>query len=193
MNPDPRGKPDDHPRHSWIDPRLTAGPSVIAGRGILAARPIKAGETVMIWGGVKVSKRDWREQDFHAQSATPFDDDTYLARPIGDRHESIDDYLNHSCDPSAWLAGAVTVVARRDIRAGEEVTVDCATWDADETWPYLEEGGPCRCGSRLCRKDLTPRDWTRPELQARYAGHFSPYIEKKIRESAAVKPSSERS
>ena len=138
----------------------------------------------MIWGGVRISKNECRDEEVHPQSTIALDDDTYLARPIGDREDPIDDYLNHSCNPSAWLVDDLTGVARRDFKAGEEVTVDCATWDANAAWPYLDEGeGPCRCSSALCRSVLAPNDWMRPELQARYAGHFSPYIEKRIRSS----------
>lgn len=175
-----------YPPRGWADPRLTVGPSSIAGRGVVATRAVKAGEVVMIWGGVRVLKSEYRDEDVHPQSTVPLDDDAFLCRPIGDREEPVDDYLNHSCDPSAWLVDEVTVVARRDVKSGEEVTVDCATWDADAAWPYLEAGeGPCRCGSASCRKALAPDDWKQPELQARYAGHFSPYIEKRIRRGFA--------
>jgi hypothetical protein len=168
-------------RHSWVDSRLKIGPSSIVGNGVIAKEDIKEGEKLMVWGGVKVAKNDFSRKEFHVQSATPLDDEYYIARPISDEEESVDDYLNHSCDPSAWLVDEVTVVARRHIRAGEEITVDCATWDADEQWPYLDVGeGPCRCGKILCRNYLTPKDWMQPELQERYAGHFSPYIQAKI-------------
>ncbi len=34
--------------------------------------------------------------------------------------------LNHSCDSNLWMADEATVVARRDIAAGEELTLDYA-------------------------------------------------------------------
>lgn len=66
-------------------------------------------------------------------------------------------FLNHSCDPSAglrvnqtWTAAFVEVVARRDIHANKEVTVDYAateyTTAASET--------PCQCGAARCRGNL---------------------------------------
>ncbi len=169
-------------RHSWVDERLQVRPSLIAGQGIFAVSAIKTGEALMIWGGVVIPIASYNDDDFHPESIVQITDDAYLGRPIGDAEESADDYLNHSCDPNAWLTDEVTVVARRDIQAGEEITVDCATWDANEEWPYFDEGeGPCRCGSALCRGNLTSQDWRRPELQERYAGHFSPYIAGKMR------------
>lgn len=36
-------------------------------------------------------------------------------------------YRNHSCDPTLWHADAYTLVTRRAVDAGEELTVDYAT------------------------------------------------------------------
>ena len=69
------------------------------------------------------------------------------------------------------MADAVTVVARRDIRAGEEVTVDYALQTAQPV-PLVEM--PCACGAANCR------DWRLPSVQARYAGRFAPYINRRI-------------
>jgi SET domain-containing protein len=59
-----------------------------------------------------------------------------------------DRYLNHSCDPNAWLrysADRIELIARRPIRPGDEITLD-----------YLinNSGGnswPCHCGAARCR------------------------------------------
>ena len=72
-------------------------------------------------------------------------------------------------------ADAVTLVARRPIAAGEEVTVDYATHTADLPWSMT-----CSCGSPHCRRVVTHDDWRRPDVQARYAGHFSPFLNRRI-------------
>jgi uncharacterized protein len=38
----------------------------------------------------------------------------------------------------------------------------------------------CRCGGTGCRGTVTGADWHRADLQARYRGHFSPFIERRI-------------
>jgi hypothetical protein len=38
----------------------------------------------------------------------------------------------------------------------------------------------CKCGSTNCRRNLTGKDWQRPELQARYDGHFATFLADKI-------------
>jgi hypothetical protein len=59
----------------------------------------------------------------------------------------------------------------------EEVTMDYAMHFADPHWMMKQ---PCRCGSRLCRGQITGNDWMLDELQKRYAGHFSPFLNKRI-------------
>ncbi len=78
--------------------------------------------------------------------------------------------INHSCDPNGWLEG-LDLVARRPIEAGEEITMDYATFIA-ETGASFE----CRCEAECCRGTITPHDWELPELRHRYAEHCSPYI-----------------
>ncbi len=154
---------------SWIHPRLEARPSPIAGRGLFAATPIRADEPVMIWGGEVVER--WRK------GCVAIAEDRYLADPE-DGVTGLDDLINHSCDPNLWMQDEVTLIARRDIAAGEELTGDYAMWEADEGWA---SGWRCRCGRARCRGVVTGRDWRSAELQERYRHHFSPFVNRRIR------------
>ena len=51
-------------------------------------------------------------------------------------------YGNHSCDPSMWHVDPTTIATRRDVRAGEELTIDYAT---QTIHPEFELD--CKCGS----------------------------------------------
>ena len=94
-----------------------------------------------------------------------------------------DDYsINHSCDSNMWMKDEVTLIARRDIAAGEEVTMDYAMHFADPNWTMRNT---CSCGSPLCRGTITGRDWMLKELQERYRDHFSPLINRRITKLAA--------
>jgi hypothetical protein len=42
--------------------------------------------------------------------------------------------MNHSCDANLWMGDEVTVVARCDIAAGEELTQDYALYTASPTF-----------------------------------------------------------
>lgn len=62
-------------------------------------------------------------------------------------------YLSHGCDPNAALdMTAFTLVARRDIAAGDVVTIDYA-----ETEDRLHRQFACRCGAASCRGWITGR------------------------------------
>ncbi len=69
----------------------------------------------------------------------------------------------------------MTFAARRDIAPGEEVTDDYALLSADLAFRM-----ECRCGSAACRGLVTNDDWRRLDLQERYAGHFSPFLNRRI-------------
>ena len=85
--------------------------------------------------------------------------------------------MNHSCDSSTWMADEATLVARHDIEAGEEATVDYALFTTQSTWMLDTR---CRCGSPYCRRIITGDDWRRKEVQERYRNHFSPFINRRI-------------
>ncbi len=86
--------------------------------------------------------------------------------------------MNHSCDSNLWMRDEVTVVARRAIAAEEELTIDYALQSG---LPVDVLGESCRCGSPVCRGVITGNDWQLKELQERYRGHFSPFLNERIR------------
>jgi hypothetical protein len=164
------------PPTSWADDRVTVRESPRGGRGAFARAPIAAGEAVFRWGGAVFSGDEIRAGRAKPGTVAAIDEGVYLASPVGAADHPAD-ALNHSCDPTLWLADAVTLVARRDIAAGEELTGDYATWEADEG--YVADW-PCRCGSPLCRRRITGRDWRRPDLRARYGDHISPFLARRM-------------
>jgi hypothetical protein len=49
----------------------------------------------------------------------------------------------------------------------------------------MSDGSPydefaCGCGSHDCRRRVSGDDWKRSELWQRYAGYFSPYLQRRI-------------
>jgi hypothetical protein len=161
---------------SWISPKLVPGRSRIHGVGVIAAAPIAEGEKLMEFGGMPITAADIDTDLYRTRSLWTVGDDSYLGLLESDPEPSLDENLNHSCDANSWLEGEVILVARRDIAAGEEITLDQGTWNFDET-EYTVEAEDCTCGSPACRVRLTENDWQNPELQARYRGHFHPLVE----------------
>lgn len=148
------------------------------GYGIRARRPIPAGglvETYEERAHVLVTRshveRCWgeRERDWFAAYAWPLTDEVWVMwsddpmqwRPV-----------NHSCDPNSWLDG-LDLVARRDIRAGDEITMDYATF-CHESMPAFA----CICGASSCRGRVSGLDVLSPAVEA-FGPHLSDYVRRR--------------
>jgi len=55
-------------------------------------------------------------------------------------------FLNHSCDPNSGVRGKINIVAIKDIKEGEEITMDYSIIEGDDLWEMK-----CACGSKNCR------------------------------------------
>jgi hypothetical protein len=163
---------DAYPARSWFDPRLELRASPIHGRGVFTTAFVGAGERLVVpGGGIFYTIQDWQAGKVRLDPAkyneAQVDDDLFCATPI----DEMDYFFNHSCDPTMWGG-----VARRDLQPGEEVTTDYALAIFAPNYCLA----PCRCGTPLCRGRITGDDWQRTDLQDRYAGHFPPFIERRI-------------
>jgi hypothetical protein len=164
---------------SWVSPKLVPGKSKIHGNGVIAAEPVAKGEKLMEFGGEIISPADFETDLYRMRSIWQVGEGVYLALREDDPEPSLDENLNHSCDANSWLHGAVDLVARRDIAAGEEITLDQGTWNFDED-EYVWDQDHCTCGAAACRKTLAPTDWMLLDVQNRYRGHFHPYVQRLI-------------
>lgn len=143
------------------------------GFGLYANRPIKAGELLCMWGGDIVSREQLDVCDpNHQMHSVQVAEGLYMV-PYGEAE--LADYVNHSCEPNAGIKGQVAVVAMRDIDTGDEVTFDYAMTDASDYDEF-----DCACGTASCRGKVTGRDWMRADLQDRYKGWFSVYLQSRI-------------
>ena len=143
------------------------------GFGVYAIEAVPVGEIVSAWGGyiVTVAQLETLPHDV-LQHTVQIDEGLYSAT-IGGAETA--DLINHSCEPNLGLRGQITLVALRDIEVGEEVCFDYAMTDCT---PYDEF--ECHCGSPNCRGTVRGSDWQRPELWAKYAGYFSPHLQRRI-------------
>jgi SET domain-containing protein len=163
---------------TWRDPRIEIRESRIRGSGMIAREPIEKGEVVCIVGGVVMTDSEFAAfQATHSlYSFIQIDEHLHLVEDL-EGAKFVYASMNHSCDSSAWMQDEVTLKARRDIETGEEVTVDYALFTTQSTWMLDNR---CRCGSPYCRRIVTGDDWRREDVQERYRGHFSPFINRRI-------------
>lgn len=146
---------------------------VAGGHAVYALSVIEPGELIGVWSG-RIVGREALETlpDAIRHHTVQIEEDLFLAST---REDEPPDFINHACEPNAGLDGQIALVALRRILPGEEVTIDYAMCDGS---PYDEFD--CACGSKLCRGKVTGDDWRNPVLWERYAGHFSPYLERRI-------------
>lgn len=165
---------NNHPV-SYLSPEFEARPCPNKGGwGIFAKARVEAGRLISVWGGTILTMEELNTlpAEYQGDNAVQIEEDLYL---VTFGVDSPGDYVNHSCDPNAWLAGQIALFTMKPIEADEEVSFDYATSDGS---PYCEFN--CECGTPNCRGKVTGNDWQIPELWERYAGHFSPYLQRRI-------------
>lgn len=161
--------------HSYLNPKLEARQLPRkGGTGIFAREAVQAGELLTMWGGQILTEAAYRtlplERQTHGVQVWDF---LYQVQLHAGQDPA--DFFNHSCDPNAGLNSPISLVAMRDIAAGEEVCFDYAMTDSSDYDEFI-----CRCGSPLCRGQVKGQDWQLPDLQERYRGFFSPYLQQRI-------------
>ena len=158
------------PEVSWYLPSLDLRPSPIHGAGVFAGAPIRRGEVVIVWGGRLLTSDDLAAGKGKSHTVVQIDDDLFLGA-LPSEEKTLDDYMNHSCDPTVWLRDAITLETRRDIVADEELTADYATWLNNPKYRLQ-----CRCGTEQCRRMVTGVDWMLPKLHQAYGNHFATFL-----------------
>ena len=160
---------------TYRSPKTQVRESPIHGKGLFAKAPIAAGEIVAVKGGHIVRKQVWDELEKELGPAEiQISEDLFIAPVQQDHRDGSMLYINHSCDPNIGPQGQIVFAAMRDIATGEELTHDWATTDD------LDYEMACNCDAPNCRGTITGKDWMIPELQRKYAGWFSWFLERKI-------------
>ena len=160
---------------SHFSPKVEKRKSPIDGRGLFAKRAIEMGEVVVVKGGYILTRaqRDQIGREL-GPSEIQITEDLFIGPATKREREGGMMHLNHSCEPNLGLQGQVVFLALRDIEADEELTVDYAMSD-DEPGEMK-----CRCGTPSCRGTITGLDWRKPEIQNKYDGYFSWFIQRRI-------------
>lgn len=171
---------------AYLSPKLEARyRPEIGGHGVFAVAPVQAGERLLVWSGVIYTGGELHSlTPQQRRQCLQVEEDLYL---VTTRPGEPADYVNHCCDPNSGLDGQIVLRALRDIAAGEEICFDYATCDGS---PYDEFD--CRCGAANCRGRITGDDWRSPALWERYAGHFSPYLQRRIDRLKQRQPAANR-
>lgn len=158
---------------NWLNPKARIQKVSDKGTGSFAQEIICQGEIVASFGGFVVQTKDLNDfsQDRVSRSIQASQTSYILS---GTKPEP-GDMVNHSCNPNCGAIGISTIVAMKQIEVGQEITFDYAMTDAS---PYDEFN--CFCGEANCRKKITGNDWQLLEIQEKYKGFFSLFVEQLI-------------
>ncbi len=134
-----------------IDPalakfRLSLKTSKIHRWGVYAAEPIPKGKQVIEYIGERISRRETKRRAETAEFNYLFTVDTYWTLD-GSVNGSGAEFINHSCEPNIAarvIKGRIYYFTKRDIRDGEELTIDYH-------FPKEDETVKCACGTTSCR------------------------------------------
>ena len=89
-------------------------------------------------------------------------------------------YLNHSCDPNAFLDfSCLCVRALKDIQAGEEVTINYAATEYE-----MHDSFPCDCGSPACLRIIRGFKFLTREQQLKLKPYLAPYLLRRLNRKA---------
>lgn len=158
---------------SFVSNKTEIKQSSTDGVGTFAKEKIRKGEVIFIRGG-HILTRDTVFYYNKIDGYWPIDDYYVLGAKDEKEFKYVKIYVNHSCEPNCGMRGEITGVAMRDIKAGEEITMDYAMLDNEE------HSFECNCGSASCRHIITGYDWKIKELQKKYNKYFASYLREKF-------------
>jgi SET domain-containing protein len=128
-------------------PALRVAKSLIQGKGLFTGEPIRARRKLGEFTGERISTREAAKRARGAKRIVIVDV-TEKEAIDGSVRGGPFQYINHSCTANVFIRiayGRIEFYARRDIRAGEELTCDYGL-------SYHEGELACRCGSTECKK-----------------------------------------
>ena len=161
--------------HSYLNPKIEMRTFAQKGSfGLFATEPIQKEELLAMWGGRVVSQEEYEKLSpfFKSHGLQIWDHLFQVPYVEGDPA----DYFNHSCNPNAGFNTPISLIAIREILPGDEICFDYAMSEDNHYDEF-----PCGCGAVTCRGAVTGKDWQNPELQQRYFGYFSPYLQNRIK------------
>ena len=151
-------------------------PSPIEGLGMFALRRLHAGHRIRQINVVRevTPENPLREDLGERMDHCDYPDGRVVLLGFPDRH------VNHSCDPSAYVAyegDRCFLVARREIAVGEEITCDYnINITGGTAWP-------CHCGAARCRKETVGDFFRLPrEIQREYRPLLADWFVRRHRE-----------
>ncbi len=160
--------------HRWLTLKAKPGSSPIHRYGVFAVEDIEFGEPINVFGGIAVPRWEIKEyRNIISHAGVQVSDDFFIV-PSSNEEIEMQGIFNHSCEPNVGFNSSVTMVAIRNIKAGEELVMNYAFMETDF------ESFECNCGAMTCRKIIKSDTWQDVEFQTKYGKYYSPYLRDKF-------------
>ncbi len=159
---------------NWTNPVLVVGKTSRRDLGVFTSSDLRQGDLLIVFGGRVLTSAQTRHIPEDLDMLIQIEEDLFFI-PLDLGILGIGERVNHSCEPNAGFSGQMSVVAMRDIVAGEEVSIDYASCDARPS-----AGFECQCGSQVCRKLVTGNDWLLPNIQMKIGDYFQPFLKQRL-------------
>ncbi|MDD2807273.1 MAG: SET domain-containing protein [Patescibacteria group bacterium] len=141
------------------------------GKRLVTIKKIAAGETILAFEKKFVS--------YSTNKTLRIDENTHQ---ISADPNSPENFINHSCDANAYIDfKSLSLVARRPITSGEEITYNYCTSDYDE-----EDIFECHCQSAKCKKYIAGFKSLRLSEKLELREQLSPFLAQKLDEELAA-------
>ena len=121
--------------------------------GVYASEFIPAGRKVIEYRGERINRRETKRRADSSEMIYLFTLDPYWTLD-GSVGGSGAEYINHSCDPNLVtriIKGHIIYMSMRDIKPGEELTVDYR-------FDKKVERVICKCGADTCRGTINLKE-----------------------------------
>jgi SET domain-containing protein len=128
-----------------LAPGLTIKKSRINGRGCFATFSFPRGRKIAEYAGERISNAEANRRSQRRVLRICAINSRWSLD--GSRGGNGTHYINHSCEPNSFmkiLCGHIQFYALRDIRPGEEITIDYET-------TLHSDSKRCSCGTKTCR------------------------------------------
>lgn len=141
--------------------------SKIEGKGIRAGENIKTGEIISRVEGPLKFKINKNKRDALMHPNWVGVKNNIWIDPLKPHK-----FLNHSCNPTAGMRG-LTIIAIRDIKEGEEITVDYSIIEGDPRWELK-----CLCNEKGCRGIIRSIHYLPKKTFFKYLPHIPSHFKK---------------
>ncbi|HKZ01228.1 MAG TPA: SET domain-containing protein-lysine N-methyltransferase [Pyrinomonadaceae bacterium] len=124
---------------------LQIAASAIEGKGCFATKPFQRGRKIAEYTGERISNAEANRRAKRKRLRICALNNRWSLD--GSRGGNGTHYINHSCEPNAFMKviyDHILFIALRDIKPGEEITIDYES-------TLHSDSKRCACGARTCR------------------------------------------